>query len=304
MTARKLVPREPTPEMLNAAYEDWSSDETPCAPAKGMRARWIAMYDAAPSQEGAEAAAAGATPRWAQPFDDDEAAPHYPDQRPEAASATRKDAAKDGSQATIGAPLASGHPQTLRDGNFLDALGCCKVCDGEIPDGHNDNCDVWKLEAQVAKLGRELEEIKKAAEASAETATGLPPRDDAGQPRASAHPHADLCARLRKDVVGTYTAEFKDHRDPDKLEAADRIEALTAELAEAKATIKLLDACSRHETRRAEKAEAEVERLRECVRAADAMRVRIDFLDGNAREEMVNMCASYDAARARCEEDL
>jgi hypothetical protein len=23
---------------------------------------------------------------------------------------------------------------------------CCKVCDGEIPDGHTENCDIWKLE--------------------------------------------------------------------------------------------------------------------------------------------------------------
>jgi hypothetical protein len=25
-------------------------------------------------------------------------------------------------------------------------MWCCKVCDGEIPDGHTNNCDIWKLE--------------------------------------------------------------------------------------------------------------------------------------------------------------
>ena len=34
----------------------------------------------------------------------------------------------------------------VRDGNFLDSMWCCKVCDGEIPDGHTDECYIWKLE--------------------------------------------------------------------------------------------------------------------------------------------------------------
>ena len=36
-----------------------------------------------------------------------------------------------------------------RDGKFLDKNWCCKVCDGEIPDGHTDNCDIWKLEKKL-----------------------------------------------------------------------------------------------------------------------------------------------------------
>ena len=36
-----------------------------------------------------------------------------------------------------------------RDGNWLDNMGACRVCDGEIPDGHTDNCDVWKLEQKI-----------------------------------------------------------------------------------------------------------------------------------------------------------
>lgn len=34
----------------------------------------------------------------------------------------------------------------VRDGRFLDSMWACKVCDGEIPDGHTNDCDIWKLE--------------------------------------------------------------------------------------------------------------------------------------------------------------
>ncbi len=33
-----------------------------------------------------------------------------------------------------------------RDGNWMDKWGACKVCGGEIPHGHSDNCDIHKLE--------------------------------------------------------------------------------------------------------------------------------------------------------------
>lgn len=36
----------------------------------------------------------------------------------------------------------------VRDGRFLDSMWCCKVCDGEIPDGHTNDCDIWKIEKQ------------------------------------------------------------------------------------------------------------------------------------------------------------
>ena len=40
----------------------------------------------------------------------------------------------------------SSKPSDERNGCFLDKQWCCKVCDGEIPDGHTDDCDIWKLE--------------------------------------------------------------------------------------------------------------------------------------------------------------
>jgi hypothetical protein len=36
----------------------------------------------------------------------------------------------------------------VRDGKWLDEHWCCKLCDGEIPDGHTDNCALWLLEKQ------------------------------------------------------------------------------------------------------------------------------------------------------------
>ena len=39
-------------------------------------------------------------------------------------------------------------PSDERNGCFLDSNWCCKVCDGEIPDGHTDDCDIWKIDKQ------------------------------------------------------------------------------------------------------------------------------------------------------------
>lgn len=43
-----------------------------------------------------------------------------------------------------------------RDGNWIDRWGACKVCDGEIPYGHTDNCDLYKLEKENAELRAKL----------------------------------------------------------------------------------------------------------------------------------------------------
>lgn len=40
----------------------------------------------------------------------------------------------------------------IRDGNWIDKWGCCRVCDGEIPDGHTDDCDIYKLEQDARRL--------------------------------------------------------------------------------------------------------------------------------------------------------
>jgi len=49
---------------------------------------------------------------------------------------------------------------TERDGNWMDKWGACKVCDGEIPDGHMENCDIYKLEKEIRNLKLELAEAK------------------------------------------------------------------------------------------------------------------------------------------------
>jgi len=50
--------------------------------------------------------------------------------------------------------------ETPRDGNWMDKWGACKVCDGEIPDGHMENCDIYKMELKIRTLERELAACK------------------------------------------------------------------------------------------------------------------------------------------------
>ena len=42
------------------------------------------------------------------------------------------------------------------DGNWLDEWGSCKVCGGEIPHGHSNNCHIYKLECRIRQLENEL----------------------------------------------------------------------------------------------------------------------------------------------------
>lgn len=44
------------------------------------------------------------------------------------------------------------------NGNWLDEFGACRVCGGEIPLGHTDNCDLYKLEKQNRLLETQLAE--------------------------------------------------------------------------------------------------------------------------------------------------
>lgn len=39
-----------------------------------------------------------------------------------------------------------------RNGEWSDKWGACKLCDGEIPYGHTDNCHIWKLEQRITVL--------------------------------------------------------------------------------------------------------------------------------------------------------
>lgn len=48
----------------------------------------------------------------------------------------------------------------IRDGKWMDKWGACKVCDGEIPNGHTNDCDIWKLEQQVRTLKMERADLK------------------------------------------------------------------------------------------------------------------------------------------------
>jgi hypothetical protein len=53
---------------------------------------------------------------------------------------------KPDAQGTLAATAGSAD----RDGNWMDKWGACKVCDGEIPYGHTENCDLYKLERRTS----------------------------------------------------------------------------------------------------------------------------------------------------------
>jgi hypothetical protein len=80
-----------------------------------------------------------------------------------------------------------------RNGELLDSMWCCKVCDGEIPDGHTDNCDIWKLE----KTHREFianeynTALERAAQAEAERVKEWNARRDAEASRDAAKAAAE-----------------------------------------------------------------------------------------------------------------
>ncbi len=47
-----------------------------------------------------------------------------------------------------------------RDGSWIDKWGACKLCGGEIPYGHAENCDLWKVEKERDAAQAELEDYK------------------------------------------------------------------------------------------------------------------------------------------------
>lgn len=46
-----------------------------------------------------------------------------------------------------------------RDGSWMDKWSTCRVCGGEIPHGHTNNCDVWKMEQQLTTLRERAGEL-------------------------------------------------------------------------------------------------------------------------------------------------
>ena len=52
-------------------------------------------------------------------------------------------------------------------GSWMDDNGACKVCDGEIPYGHSENCDVYKMQCQI----KHMEELHVMQLAAISTAT-------------------------------------------------------------------------------------------------------------------------------------
>lgn len=78
-------------------------------------------------------------------------------------------------------------PSDERNGNFLDKQWCCKVCDGEIPDGHTDNCDIWKLEKKHRDfLANEYSAVltqRDALAATLEWIAGTGPKGECASPR-------------------------------------------------------------------------------------------------------------------------
>ena len=57
--------------------------------------------------------------------------------------------------AGLAAPLGSAD----RDGSWMDKWGACKVCDGEIPHGHTENCDLYKLEQRTSRYEHLLRRV-------------------------------------------------------------------------------------------------------------------------------------------------
>ena len=65
-------------------------------------------------------------------------------------------------------------PSDERNGCFVDSFWCCKVCDGEIPDGHLENCDIWKLEKKHRNfIANEYNSVLKERDESRDRATDL-----------------------------------------------------------------------------------------------------------------------------------
>jgi hypothetical protein len=58
----------------------------------------------------------------------------------------------------------------IPDGDWLGKFGDCKLCGGEIPYGHTDNCHIWKMEQKVTSLQSQLTSTESRAQQAEEMA--------------------------------------------------------------------------------------------------------------------------------------
>jgi hypothetical protein len=58
----------------------------------------------------------------------------------------------------------------IPDGDWLGKFGDCKLCGGEIPYGHTDNCHIWKMEQKVTSLQSQLTAAESRAQQAEEMA--------------------------------------------------------------------------------------------------------------------------------------
>ena len=61
-------------------------------------------------------------------------------------------------------PLPPATGSADRDGSWMDNWGACKVCDGEIPHGHTENCDLYKLEQRASRYEHLLRRVLEGCE--------------------------------------------------------------------------------------------------------------------------------------------
>jgi hypothetical protein len=57
------------------------------------------------------------------------------------------------------AKLAQLKEQNPRNGSWIDKWGACVCCDGEIPHGHSNNCDIYKMELEIKALKEQNREF-------------------------------------------------------------------------------------------------------------------------------------------------
>jgi hypothetical protein len=55
--------------------------------------------------------------------------------------------------------------------DWMDEFGACKICGGEIPYGHSDNCCIYKMQRQIDNLIDEGNQLAKIVDRDYKTYT-------------------------------------------------------------------------------------------------------------------------------------